>query len=158
MAYKLPTIYEKGFKPIDRDLYEKSIYFNVVSTEYPSSSSSSYPIHSPIHSPIHYRHVYPYTIIPNKERFDSILVGKSLMVYKGSSNYKHYLRYFDGFFVLKKLFKKKVISIKGVKSCTRINYTITFDTFDHGFLILRLEKLEDSICIENVVNSLISEN
>ena len=159
MDSKLPTIYENVLKPIDRELYEKGCYFNVGLGQYSYSSSSSSSSSSPPHSPIHSRHLYSYTILQSTSTFNSILVEKSLMVYQGSSKYKHYLRYFDGFFVLKSLFKKKkVISTKGIKSCTRINYTITFDTFEHGFVILKFGKLENAMCIEYFVKSIISDN
>lgn len=94
--------------------------------------------------------------IPFIEKFKKLVVNNSLIVHKETSKAKFHFRYYDGFFVLKSFFRKKIICVKGLRSCTRVNYTIVLETIEHGFLILKINKLEDAMVLENIIPTIMS--
>ena len=86
--------------------------------------------------------------------FISMLMDSSIIVKK--ENGFSLLSYSGGFLVLKSLTKKKVICVKGIKTCTRKNNLMVIDTEEYGFIRLTFSKVEHAIPITKVLMGFIS--
>jgi len=87
--------------------------------------------------------------------FISLLMDSSIIV-KKENGFSILLSYSNGFLVLKSLTKKKVICVKGIKSCTRKNNLMVIDTEEYGFIRLTFSKVEHAIPITKVLMGFIS--
>lgn len=86
------------------------------------------------------------------DRFIEVLIHGSLYVKKGRSVFPTLLAYKNGFLVLRTLFRKRVVCVKGVKCCTCIDNTIVIETEEYGHVRMTFKENCDALAVARVLS------
>ena len=84
------------------------------------------------------------------------LIVSSLMVEKDACLYTRQISYERGFLVLKSIVSKKVICVKGIRSCTRIGLGVVLDTEEYGNVCFKFRMPEHVLAFSNVISGFVS--
>ena len=88
--------------------------------------------------------------------FIKSLILSELSVTKDACLYPRQLRYERGFLVVKSIINKKVICVKGIKSCVRIGMAIVIDTEEYSNICLNLPSIEHAVAFYRVISGFVT--
>jgi len=90
------------------------------------------------------------------DTFIGMLVTSNLYVKKDGCLYYRRLSFEEGFLVMRSLVHRKVVNVKSIKSCVRINRHVMIDTEEYGFIQLRFSKLDHSVAFSRVISGFVA--
>ena len=90
------------------------------------------------------------------DTFIRSLVLSKLLVKKNDCLYPRQLSYERGFLVIKSLFDKKVVCVKGIRSCVRVGMGVVIDTVEYGELSITFSEAVHVLAFSKVISGFVT--